>query len=147
MKMKLLSCWRCPLVLLLSIDIGLFTSTTLGASSATTLFNVPQTPEKGNCDGKDMDKIIRVASDMAQAAISAIDAYSRATAANTASPTVWNTYQAAWAMFGAGGWKVPLLKNVQLKSDGLARLKKASGQSLAFISYSNHTYALCKRII
>ena len=123
--MKLPLCQRAPLLVLLSVDIALSARAVSGVSLAEILFKIPQSPEKGNCGGKEIDK---------------------ASFASPATLAAWKTCQAAWAMLGARDYKFPLVKNVHSRADRLARLKKVSGPTLISIILPSHIYGCASQL-
>lgn len=100
----------------------------IAVSSGATLFNIPTGSDSGSCDGQDIDGIISEAAKMANAAITAITNYQAASLLSAPSPAVLNTYEAAFAMFGAEGTKLPLVNRVSISSQGSAILENVKSE-------------------
>ena len=126
--MRLLSRCRCSqiaaIVLILSNEI----LPSIAVSSGATLFNIPSGSDAGSCDGQDIDGIISEAAKMADAAITAITNYQAASLLSAPSQAVLNTYEAAFAMFGAEGTKLPLVNRVSISSQGNAILANVKSE-------------------
>ena len=100
----------------------------IAVSSGTTLFNIPSGSDAGSCDSEDIDGIISEAAKMVTAAITAITNYQSASLLSAPSQAVLNTYETAFAMFGAEGTKLPLVNRVSISSSGNAILTNVKSE-------------------
>ena len=100
----------------------------IAVSSGKTLFNIPSGSDAGSCDSEDIDGIISEAAKMIDAAITAITNYQAASLLAAPSQAVLNTYESAFAMFGAEGTKVPLLNRVSISTSGNAILNNVKSE-------------------
>ena len=107
---------------LLFTSISLIFPVALATSSANTLFKIPSGSTPGNCDAYSLDQVVKDASDMAQAAITAINNYQKQSWIYAAAPGVMNTRNSAYAMFGAEGQASKILNRVLITSSGSAIL-------------------------
>ena len=126
--MRLFSrCSRSPLTAIVLI-VSNHILPSIAVSSGATLFNIPTGSDSGSCDGQDIDGIISEAAKMADAAITAITNYQAASLLSTPSQAVLNTYEAAFAMFGAEGTKLPIVNRVSISSSGNAILENVKSE-------------------
>ncbi len=127
--MRLFSRCRCspltPIILIVSYHILPSIAT---VSSGKTLFNIPSGSDAGSCDAQNIDDIISEAANMANAAITAINNYQSASLLFAPSQAVLNTYETAFAMFGAEGTKIPFTNRVSISSSGTAILNNVKSE-------------------
>ena len=126
--MKVFSSCRCSPLTAIVLIASNFILPSIAASSGATLFNIPTGSDAGSCDAHDIDDIVSEAEKMANAAITAITNYQAASILSTPSQAVLNTYEAAFAMFGAEGTKLPLVNRVSITSSGSAILENVKSE-------------------
>ena len=131
--MRLFSRCRCSPFTATVLIVFNFILPSIAVSSGATLFNIPTGSDAGSCDGQDIDGIISEAAKMASAAITAITNYQAASILSTPSQAVLNTYDAAFAMFGAEGTKLPLVSRVSISSSGSAILENVKSEFRSMI--------------
>ena len=127
-RMRPFSKCSCSPLAAIILTVSTYILPSIAVSSGTTLFNIPSGSDDGSCDGQNINGIISEAANMANAAITAINNYQSASLLSAPSQAVLNTYETAFAMFGAEGTKVPIVNRVSLSSSGSAILENVKSE-------------------